>query len=284
MPEPVLADARPDSTLQLDIQGYPLSYIQRGSGRPLILIHGSLCDYRYWRWQVPALSENYRVLAPSLRGYWPSNAPSLADDFSVQRHASDLAALLARQNAPEGVHVLGHSRGAHVALELACQAPELVRSLILADPGFQTSAGAGSGSHAFQREVASRLAQGDIDGALAEFIDTVNGAGTWRQMVGWFKTMVRDNAQTLPWQAAEALAPDAGFDPQRARNISCATLLLGGQDSPPRYGQIMDILQMHLQRAERDVIPRAAHGMNLANAKAFNARVIAFVSGVDDHG
>src|SRR3546814_1585866 len=62
------------------------------SGEVLLLIHGSLCDYRYWRWQIPALSLNHHVVAPSLRGFWPE-AFTTADDRS-EEHTSELQSLM----------------------------------------------------------------------------------------------------------------------------------------------------------------------------------------------
>lgn len=37
---------------------FPVSYTESGVGECVLLIHGSLCDYRYWRWQIPQLSES----------------------------------------------------------------------------------------------------------------------------------------------------------------------------------------------------------------------------------
>src|SRR3546814_15105187 len=69
---------------------YPLAYTAAGAGVPLLLIHGSLCDYRYWRWQIPAFQQEYRVVAPSLRGYWPAAFRTERDDFDVLVQTRDL--------------------------------------------------------------------------------------------------------------------------------------------------------------------------------------------------
>lgn len=252
--------------------GYPLAYTQAGSGAALVLIHGSLCDYRYWRWQLPALGEHVHVLAPSLRGYWPNAFTTESAAFSIAQHAQDLIEFIRSCSPGQPVHLLGHSRGAHVALELASSAPDLVRSLTLADPGFRLDEP--SSSPTFQHDVVKLLKQGDSEAALTLFIDSVNGAGTWRHMVSWFKTMVRDNAGTLLSQIHEA---ELCFDVTRARQIDCPVLLLGGADSPPRYGHVLDALQPQFKDAQRSSIALASHGMNLANPKAFNERVLRFL-------
>lgn len=282
--------------------GHPLSYVESGCGPLLLLVHGSLCDLRYWRWQIPALSEQFRVVAPSLRGYWPRAFDRADPSFSVRRHTADLADIIGAIGGGGPVHVLGHSRGARVALELAMLAPDAIASLILADPGLSPASSASSASSAipalstpsastssttstistsspaaaaaFQKRAVERLAAGDVEGALAGFIDTVNGPDTWRRMTSWFKNMVRDNAGTLFSQVAEH---DAVLEPSRVGALECPVLLLGGEYSPARYARAMDELQAVLAHAQRDVIPGASHGMNLGNARAFNDRVTRFV-------
>lgn len=267
MPEPLTHSA----LRSIDAGGSPLSYVESGDGPVLLLVHGSLCDLRYWRWQIPAFGRHFRVIAPSLRGYWP-HAFELADPtFNLVQHAADLEQLI-DEVAGRPVHLLGHSRGARVALELAARTPGRIASLILADPGLQTVPSAAA--MAFQRQAVDRLAMGDVEGALQGFIDTVNGADTWRRMTGWFKEMVRDNAATLFSQAAEQ---GTVFETSRIQPLRCPVLLLGGEHSPPRFARAMDSLQAVLTQAERDVIPMASHGMNLGNARAFNARVERFV-------
>ena len=57
--------------VQYRVNGYELACQVAGQGVPLVLVHGSLCDYRYWQGQFAALSARYHVVAPSLRHYFP---------------------------------------------------------------------------------------------------------------------------------------------------------------------------------------------------------------------
>jgi pimeloyl-ACP methyl ester carboxylesterase len=248
-----------------------LHYTQDGQGPAVLLIHGSLCDYRYWRWQIPALAEHCRVVAPSLRGCWPDAGTHPQAGYAIERHARDLQALIGGLDLGP-VHVVGHSRGAQVAMALARLAPDLCRSLTLADPGFRFDDEPGTAP--FYAQAVDQLEAGRIEPALEQFIDTVNGADTWRKMVGWFKDMVRDNAMTLRSQIREANLPVAVAD---AARIRCPLLLLGGTQSPAKYGTRQDRLQELVPHAQRVRIALAAHGMNLANPRAFNRAVLAFV-------
>lgn len=253
-----------------------LHYTQAGDGDDVILlIHGSLCDYRYWRWQIPALSERHRVLAPSLRGCWPDAHPHPQAAYRIDAHARDLARLIRSLDLTQGVHMVGHSRGAQVALALAIQAPALCRSLTLADPGFRFDDE--PKTPPFYRHAVDQLRAGDVEGALEGFIDTVNGADTWRKMVGWFKDMTRDNAMTLLSQILEANAAVRVSD---AAALNGPLLLVGGANSPAKYGTRQDRLQQLHPQASRARIALAAHGMNLANPRSFNRTLLEFVDSV----
>ncbi len=239
----------------------------------LVLLHGSLCDYRYWRWQMPALGEHYRVVAPSLYGFWPNALDREDSDFSVARHVDDTLRLVRSLGEGGPVHVLGHSRGAQVALEVACKAPEMVCTLTLADPGFRIDDEPPMPSvHA---DIAQMLRQGRLEDAMAGFVDAVNGAGTWRQMTSWFKTMVKDNAYTLLSQVREM---NLAVRLEQAAALRCPVHLIGGANSPPRYGSRLDLLEDAMADHTRTTIPLASHGMNLANPKAFNGAVLNFLN------
>jgi pimeloyl-ACP methyl ester carboxylesterase len=251
---------------------------EAGAGDLLLLIHGSLCDQRYWRWQMKAFSERFHVVAPSLPGCWPEAVgPQDVDTgvYSMSRHVQAVIELSEALASGQRVHLLGHSRGAQVALEAAMQVPSRIASLTLADPGFPLSDEPMSAPvHA---RIAARLGTEPIDDVIGEFVDAVNGSGTWRQTVSWFREMVRDNAWTLLPQLRDI---HRAIDPEAVRDtLRCPVLLVGGEFSPPRYGSRNDRLSQLLPHAERITISRAAHGMNLANARHFNESVLQFLRG-----
>jgi pimeloyl-ACP methyl ester carboxylesterase len=159
---------------------------------------------------------------------------------------------------------------------MALEAPALIRSLILADPGFGFAGE--PGSTPVHTEAVALLAHDDVEQALSLFVDTVNGPGTWRQMVGWFKEMVRDNARTLLSQVNE---PHAAVDASSLTGLDMNTLLIGGANSPARYRSRIDTLAQVWPHARRQIIPLASHGMNLANPKAFNDGLLDYLKSVD---
>jgi len=258
---------------QLLIQGEPLHYVEAGTGSPVVLLHGSLCDYRYWRWQLKSLSASHRVIVPSLPGYWPALD---LHNFKTPVQAERLQNLLNTLLDGEPYHLLGHSRGAQVALQMALTHPLDLRSLMLADPGYFYSVDRTEPT--LFNQVLTQLEQGHTDEALALFIDTVNGPSTWRQMVSWFKTMVRDNAPTLRKQVQDSA--DLRLDIKQLA-LSCPALLISGQHSPERYKRSIETLKKQLPHAYEITISQAAHGMNLANPNAFNQSLLRFLAATD---
>ncbi len=112
-----------------DIQ---LHYKTLGEGEPLILIHGSLTDLRYWKEQEDELSKKFKLIIYSRRYNYPNNN-GLSSNHSAIVEAEDLLGLMEELQLEEA-HILGHSYGAYTALWFALEHPEKVKKLILAEP------------------------------------------------------------------------------------------------------------------------------------------------------
>jgi len=265
----------PDTPLlSIDASGNRQHYLQAGTGAPVVLIHGSLCDCRYWKPQMAPLARRHRVLAPSLRHHWPGTGAPDQGDFSIRQHAEDIADFIDALGLG-AVHLVGHSRGGRVALEVALRHRESVSSLTLADPGMTFDASAPAPLRApYVAQAAALIGQGDVQAGLALFVDAVNGENTWARMIEGFRRMATDNASTLAGQSIEPLVP---VDADALRHLTTPTLLIGGADSPPRYAAGMDRLAALLPDTRRLTIRGAAHGMNLAKPHSFNTAILEFL-------
>lgn len=84
------------------INDLTLHYIELGQGTPVVLVHGTLEDYRTWDGQLQALSKGYRLISYSRRYHYPNQWPKDSTDFSVTIHARDLAAFIKALNLPPG--------------------------------------------------------------------------------------------------------------------------------------------------------------------------------------
>ena len=115
----------------LTVDGVRLHYVEQGRGEPLVLIHGSgmmIQDFLV-SGIVADLAKRYRVIIIDRPGYGYSDRPRAL--WTPRAHATLFQKALQQLGVTQAV-VLGHSWGALVAVALALQAPQLVRSLVLA--------------------------------------------------------------------------------------------------------------------------------------------------------
>src|SRR5690606_35382639 len=239
----------------------------------LLLVHGSLCDFRFWRWQLPELCASLRVIAPSLPDYLSATSlsPGSRVPFSIEQHTTDLFALMDHLGVNHFA-VLEHSRGGRIAAEMACRRPERVTQLLLADPGLGSVLPEDSMPALPYRDRAlAAHERGETDAALEIFIDGVSGAGTWKRMVSWFKAMTREQADTLPLIIREPLYE---LNPSRINEYGIPVTLMGGSDSPAPFPAILDALQQQFSHVTRHTLTPASHGLNLALPHAFNQIIL----------
>jgi pimeloyl-ACP methyl ester carboxylesterase len=119
------------------VDGLRVHFRLRGSGEPVVLLHGWGQTSLSFAGIMPALERRFRVLAPDLPGFGFSESPPAA--WSSAEYAGVVASLI--ENAGfERADVLGHSFGGKVAVALASSRPELVRRLVLVAAGVQSRA------------------------------------------------------------------------------------------------------------------------------------------------
>jgi len=113
---------------RLEYRGCPLAYEVTGGGAPILFVQGVGVCGSGWRPQVEALSREFLCLTFDNRGIGASHPAG--GEITVERMADDALALLDAEGI-ENAHVVGHSLGGALALELALAARERVRSLSL---------------------------------------------------------------------------------------------------------------------------------------------------------
>ncbi|MGH2602146.1 MAG: alpha/beta fold hydrolase, partial [Dehalococcoidia bacterium] len=118
---------------RMSVNGVELAVEVQGTGEPVLLVHGaSIADAYAPLLAEPALAGRYRLITYHRRGYAGS---SRADGpVSIAEQAADARAVLHHAGV-ERAHLVGHSYGGVVALQLALDTPEAVHSLVLLEPG-----------------------------------------------------------------------------------------------------------------------------------------------------
>lgn len=105
-----------------------LHYEEYGSGAPLLLVHGLGSSTLDWEYQIPTLSQHYRVISLDLRGHGRSDKPR--ERYSIAGFAEDVAALIEHLNLPP-VHLVGISMGGMTGFQVGVDYPHLLKSLTI---------------------------------------------------------------------------------------------------------------------------------------------------------
>lgn len=197
-------------------------FTERGSGPPLLLVHGLTVTGEMFAPVMDQLAHRYRVIAPDLRGHGRSR--NLGPPYTVAQLAEDLAQLL-DQLGIDGTAVLGYSHGGAVAQQLALDHPERCRRLVLAC------------TYAYNMASAREKLEGHLVPLLIRalgmrrFARLILALGLKRvrdERRNWIVGLIADQDTGLMVQAwREAMAFDSR---RRLGKIACPTLIIAARD------------------------------------------------------
>ena len=98
---------------EASINGIQIAYTRKGSGKPLILIHGYPLDHTIWDEVIPLLENDFDIITPDLRGFGSSSV--VESQYTIADLAADIVGLLDHLGIEKAV-IAGHSMGGYVAL------------------------------------------------------------------------------------------------------------------------------------------------------------------------
>jgi pimeloyl-ACP methyl ester carboxylesterase len=278
----VLAGAQAPDPKRLVVGGVELHYIEQGQGEPLILLHGGQGDYRSWQPHMDALSPHYRVISYSRRYHYPNENPIRAD-YSALIDADDLAALI-NELELGAVHLVGTSIGAFTALALALKQPNMVRTLVLAEPPILAWAADSRDGAAIYRDFMARTHEqaapafvaGNDEAAVQVFIDAFDGSGTFASLPEQRRLAIMQNVNYFK---AITLSSDPYPDLPKGSvgRLNKPVLVVRGEHTHEVGRFVSDELVRVLERERYVVIPNAGHGSPRENPEAFIAAVVEFL-------
>jgi pimeloyl-ACP methyl ester carboxylesterase len=240
---------------------------------PVLLIHSGGFTSRQWRKLAEQLAPRFRVLAPDLLGYgtepWPIGKP-----FHFHADVAYLERML-----DEPAHVVGHSYGGLIAMQLALAAPDRVRSLALYEPVafgvLDEPADQPARDSIAQLRAYTPDASGVDEVWLAAFVDWWNGEGAWHRLGDDTKRAFRAVGWKLSQEVASLVADRT--DSARYATIIAPALLLGGGRSQPAERRVLDKLVATLPNAKLHVFPELGHMGPITHASLVNAEIVSHV-------
>jgi pimeloyl-ACP methyl ester carboxylesterase len=282
----------------VEVNGSTLAYRDMGQGEPIVLVHGSISDIRTWDAVQSDLAERFRVLAYSRR-YATPNAPiteGFVDPWGV--HVDDLAAFIEKLGLGS-VHAVGNSSGAFVALLLAKQRPDLVRTLVLEEPpvvslflpslppklsdvvkllfsrpaAFLPLMAFGT---TVVRPVTNAFERGDDEKALEIFARGVLGETFYANLSPSRLEQMRENVK--PHRASFLGGGLPSFLEEDARAVTTPTLLMMGEHTPQFQKEINRRLVELIPGAQEHVVSGASHLMHEDNPRDVLAAISTFAT------
>jgi pimeloyl-ACP methyl ester carboxylesterase len=265
----------------LHVNGTDMAYLDVGQGPPLVCVHGALGDFRTWSAALGPLSKKHRVIAVSLRHFFPEHWDGVGDTYSIAQHVADLIAFIEQLEA-KPVDLMGHSRGGHISFRAAQRRPDLLRKLVLVEPGGDVDASlnpaAKPGPSQLTRPfaiAAEKIAAGDVDDGVKLFFDTVEGDGAWARLPEPRRQQLRDNACTLIGQVRDRRPPYSRAD---AESIRMPTLFVGGADTKGLLPLVLHALAAHVPNSKKAMIADTGHWMFEQAPQQFCEIVLEFLA------
>jgi len=252
-----------------------------GSGDPTVLVHGSWVDRRSWGRMRPLLSQGLDVVSYDRRGHGESQGPPRRRP--VRDDAEDLAELL-RSVDRYPAHVVGHSYGGAVALRLAIDQPELVRSVALHEPPFlgllDDAEGplraAGADVRAAVEAIRAQVHAGDRAGAARQFVTRFSSDPTaWDRI----DPDARERFVRYADRWAEEIGDPEATAPSRGalQELDLPVLITTGERSPALFPAIERALAGCLRNATCRTLAGAGHLPQLTDPAVYAGALVTFL-------
>lgn len=220
-----------------------LYYEEKGSGFPLIMLHGNGEEHGYFEHQTDCFAENYRVIAIDTRGH--GRSPRGKGEFSIKRFADDLYGFMT-EHGIEKAHILGFSDGGNIAITFALKHPEMIEKLIV------------DGANLYPAGVKRRIQRPIELGYYAV------------KLFAAFSSNAKTKAEML-----SLMVNQPNIAPEELKKLNMPVLVMAGTDDMIRQ-EHTELIAASIPGAKLVILP-GDHFIARNNSNAFNAAVRVFL-------
>lgn len=261
-------------------------FVERGSGTPVVLVHGGGAGadtYSNFGAALPVLAEHYRVIGVDMLGFGRSAMPEPSGfEYSQAARQNHLATFLEELGLGP-YHVVGNSMGGATALGVAMAQPNLFRSLTLM----------GTAGRSDHHEITSNPAlapllnyDGTTDGMRALLGALTHGFEAPDELIEYRVERSADPQVRAAYRATMAWVREHGltFDMADIAAVTVPTLVVHGRhDQVVPLGHALEIVEA-IHDASLAVFGQSGHLVMLENVSLFCDTVTAFWRDVDARG
>jgi esterase len=241
------------------VNGVELYYEERGTGEPIVCIHGTSSSAAVWGDAVDELAKHGRTISYDRRGCFRSERPEpyVTD---VHQHADDAAALIDALDAAPAI-VIGRSYGGETAIDLALRYPHRVRALALLEAALLSLSEEATRWASRLAEKVFAAAEEDMTTVAETFLRAVAGDEAWEAFPEPAKRMFTGNGPAI---LAELRGGFPAIDTNLLGTIVQPTLLVAGKDSPPTFAEVTKRMAEAMPSARLDWV-EGGHLINPAH-------------------
>lgn len=258
-----------------DVNGQRLYYEVHGEGEPLLCVHGLSVDTLGWAMQVPAWSQQRKVVIFDNRDVGQSSRAT--GEYAVTDMAADAIAL-ADHLELESFDLLGLSMGGAISQELTLANPERVRTLTLC----VTFGGGGEWGRTQGRLWAQRTLETSREDRVDELMLLCFSEATFEnaEIVAFIRQMLLANPNPQEPEAftRQLLATSRHEARDRLAGLTMPVHVIGAEhDILLPVWKSRELAEL-IPGARLTVLEGAAHGVNVERAEDFNAAVLDFLA------
>ncbi len=260
--------------MRIRLPDFSLEFEERGSGTPLLFIHGYPLNRTLWTPQLEALSGALRLIAPDLRGHGQSD--SMPAPYTMEMLADDCCALLDAMGVTQPVIVCGLSMGGYVTFAFYRKYAARVAGLILAATRPGPDSPQGKTARAQAIELARERGAAAIASAMLPKMFSPQAYTARPELVEQLRRIMESTSVEGIVGDLMGMMERPDSTPTLAQ-IDAPTLVLHGADDQLIPLQEADAMNAGIRRSRLRVLPGAGHLLNLEQPEMFNDAVRKFI-------
>jgi pimeloyl-ACP methyl ester carboxylesterase len=261
--------------------GAVIHYVREGRGDPLIFLHGSIGDWRYWENQWPDFVPCFDCIAMSSRFSYPNQNRMPSPHHNALSDADDVLSVMDALEL-ESVYLLGTSYGGIAALAAAVNAEKRIKAVVAVEPAMlkfgemfdDTAAAVEEFRRSTIEPARAAFARGDnlkaveyLTGGIAvTTLDALPTAVRQRRLQN-IEAVRRINLSSNGYPS---------IDPEALRQLRVPHLLVKGADTAPVFQAVFTGLNRVAENAEFAVIPDTDHDLPVGKPRELNEVAIRF--------